>query len=129
MTAPKEEVCTVSAEQRAEVERLLGQGTLNRRLRERLEMVKGRALGQDLEQIARWCGRTAETVQHWLRRYQEGGVAGLRDAARSGRPRQADAAYRAALVRAVSTPPRELGLGFDAWTSARLARSLAEQTG
>jgi len=129
MTAHREEVDTVSAEQRADVERLLAQERLNRRVRERLEMVKARALGQDLEQIARWCGRTVETVRHWLRRYQEDGVAGLRDAPRSGRPRQADAAYRGALVQAVSTPPRELGLGFDAWTSARLARYLAEQTG
>jgi putative transposase len=129
MTAHKEEVATVSAEQRAAVARLLGQERLNRRLRERLEMVKARALGQDVEQIARWCGRTGETVRHWLRRYQAAGVAGLRDAPRSGRPRRADAAYRAALEQAVSSPPRELGLGFDAWTSARLARYLAEQTG
>src|SRR5437588_7183881 len=99
MTAHKEEVATMSAEQHAEVERLRGQETLNRRLRERLEMVKARALGRDPEQIARWCGRTAETVRRWLRRYRAAGVAGLRDAARSGRPRRADAAYRAALVR------------------------------
>lgn len=118
-----------SSEQLAEVERLLGQATLNRRVRERLEMVKAQALGQDVGQIARWCGRRVETVRHWLRRYQEQGVSGLRDAPRPGRPRRADAAYRAALERAVSTPPRELGLGFDAWTSARLARYLAEQTG
>lgn len=88
----------------AEVERLLGQTTLNRRVRERLEMVKAQVLGQDVAQIARWSGRTVETVRHWLRRYQEHGVAGLRDAPRSGRPRQADAAYRAALEQAVSTP-------------------------
>jgi transposase len=118
-----------SQEHLAAVERLLGQETLNRRVRERLEMVKAQALGQDLAQIARWCGRRVETVRHWLQRYQEQGVSGLRDAPRSGRPRRADAAYRAALEQAVSTPPRELGLGFDVWTSARLARYLAEQTG
>src|SRR5260370_36360573 len=129
MTAHKEEIDRVSAEQWAEVERLLGQERLNRRVRERLEMVKAGALGQDLEQIARWCGRTVETVRHWLRRYQEDGVAGLRDAPRSGRPRQADAAYRGALGQAGSTPPRGLGLGFEAWTSARLARYLAGQAG
>ena len=124
-----EEGTRVSREQQAEVVRLLGQETLNRRVRERLEMVKAQALGQDVGQIARWCGRSVGTVRHWLRRYQEQGVRGLRDAPRSGRPRRADGAYRAALEQAVSTPPRELGLGFDAWTSARLARYLAEQTG
>jgi transposase len=124
-----EEGTSGSGEQLAAVERLLGQETLHRRVRERLEMVKAHALGQDVVQIARWCGRTVETVRYWLQRYQEHGVSGLRDAPRSGRPRRADAAYWAALEAAVGTPPRELGLGFDAWTSARLARYLAEQTG
>jgi transposase len=129
MRRHEEEGMRWSKEQQAEVERLLRRETLNRRVRERLEMVKAQALGQDVAQIARWCGLRVETVRHWLRRYQAHGVRGLRDAPRSGRPRRADAAYRAALEQAVSTPPRELGLGFDAWTSARLARYLAEQTG
>ncbi len=129
MRRHKAEETSGSLEHLAEVERLLGQETLNRRVRERLEMVKARALGQEVAQMARWCGRTVATVRYWLRRYEAAGVEGLRDAPRSGRPRQADAGYRAALERAVSTPPRELGLGFDAWTSARLARYLAEQTG
>jgi hypothetical protein len=29
----------------------------------------------------------------------------------------------------VTTPPRELGLGFDVWTAARLNTYMAEQTG
>jgi hypothetical protein len=35
----------------------------------------------------------------------------------------------AALARAVDTPPRTLGLLFDAWTSPRLSTYLAETTG
>jgi transposase len=58
-----------------------------------------------------------------------GGVAALADAPRSGRPPDADAAYRAALAVAVETPPRDLGLGFDVWTSPRMATYLAERTG
>jgi hypothetical protein len=65
-----------------------------------------------------WSGRTARTVDRWLRHYLAGGAAAV-----------ADAAYRAALVTAVETPPRDLGLGFDVWTSPRLATYLAEQTG
>jgi hypothetical protein len=42
---------------------------------------------------------------------------------------QADAAYLAALARAVETPPRTLGQPFDSWTSARLSAYVAEQTG
>jgi transposase len=129
MRGRKQEAPVVDPAQRAVVEEVLRRRTLNPRVRERLEMVKARALGRDLASIATWCGRTVRTVDHWLRRYLAGGVAALADAPRSGRPPEADAAYRAALARAVETPPRELGLGFDVWTSPRLATYLAEQTG
>lgn len=129
MHGRKQEAPLIDSAQRAVVEELLHRRTLNPRVRERLEMVKARALGQDLASIATWCGRTARTVDHWLRRYLAEGPPALADAPRSGRPPAADAAYRAALARTVETPPRELGLGFDVWTSPRLVTSLAEQTG
>ena len=129
MRGRKQEAPVIDPGQRAVVEALLRQRALNPRVRERLEMVKARALGQDLPSIARWCGRTVRTVDHWLRRYLAGGAAALGDAPRGGRPAAADAAYRQRLAAAVETPPRELGLGFDVWTSARLAAYLAEQTG
>ena len=119
------------AEQRAEVERLLRRRDLPPRVRERLEMVKAAALGQDLAAIAAWSGRTVRTVKRWLRRYGAagGGVAAVADAPRAGRPPRADAAYRQALETAVDTPPRDLGLPFDVWTSARLSAYLAQTTG
>jgi transposase len=119
------------AEQRAEVERLLRRRDLPPRVRERLEMVKAAALGQDLAAIAAWSGRSVRTVKRWLRRYGAGGggVAAVADAPRAGRPPRADAAYRQALETAVDTPPRDLGLPFDVWTSARLSAYLAQTTG
>ena len=129
MRGVKQDVPSITAERRAEVEVILQQRTLQPRLRERLEMVKARLLGQEAVTSARWCGRTRRTVGRWLGRYVVGGVAALADGPRSGRPAAADAAYRRALARAVATPPRERGLGFDVWTSARLASYLAEQTG
>jgi transposase len=51
------------------------------------------------------------------------------DAPRAGRPVRADAAYRQALEQAVQTPPRDLGLPFDVWTSTRLRAYLAQTTG
>jgi len=119
----------VSAEERTAVEAALRRRDLTPRVRERLEMVKAAALGQDLAAIARWSGRTPATVRRWLDRFRAGGVAALADAPRPGRPPKADAAYLAALERAVDTPPREVGLPFDVWTSARLSAHLAEQTG
>ena len=120
---------SVTAEQRAAVEQRLRRVDVSPRERERLEMVKAAALGYDAAAIAAWSGRSVRTVRRWLGRFVAAGLAALRDAPRAGRPVKADAAYRAALAQAVTTAPRELGLPFDVWTSARLSAYLAETTG
>jgi transposase len=114
--------------QRSEVEELLRCPDLTPRVRERLERVKAVSLGYTLGQITVWSGREARTIRRWVRAYTARGRVGLSDAARSGRPAQVDAGYLAALERAAETPPRELGLPCDAWTSARLSAYLAETT-
>ncbi|MBI3971736.1 MAG: helix-turn-helix domain-containing protein [Chloroflexi bacterium] len=128
----------VARELRAAVEAALRRRNLGPRARERLEMVKGVALGQSLAEVARWSGRSARTVRRWLGAFARGGLgeggvgaalAAVADAPRAGRPVRADAAYLAALERAVATPPRDLGLLFDVWTSDRLSAYLAETTG
>ncbi len=119
----------IPAEQRTAVEARLARRDLAPRQRERLEMVKAAALGQDLDEIARWSGRTPRTVRRWLAAYREGGIAALADAPRQGRPPKADAAYLAALEAAVETGPRTVGLPCDVWTSGRLSAYLTQQTG
>jgi transposase len=116
-------------EARAVVETALRRRDLTPRVRERLEMVKAVALGYSLAEVARWSGRAERTVGRWVAAFAAGGVAGVADAPRAGRPPRADAAYLAALERAADTPPRTLGLLFDAWTSDRLSAYLAETTG
>jgi transposase len=114
---------------RAVVEAALRRRDLSPRVRERLEMVKARALGSDLAAIVAWSGRSVRTVRQWLERFDEGGVAALADAPRAGRPAKADAAYLQALEAAVETAPPSLGLPFDVWTSDRLSAYLAGATG
>lgn len=118
----------ISDEQRGRVEEELRRRDLAPRRRERLEMVKAAALGHTLEEIVRWSDRSPRTVRFWLDRFVAVGTPGLADAPREGRPARADTAYLAALERAVETPPRELGLPFDVWTSPRLSAYLAETT-
>lgn len=119
----------VTPAQRQEVEAWLHQRDLTPRVRERLEMVKAASLGDDWGRIAAWSGRSERTVRQWLMRFALGGIPALNDAPRPGRPPKADAAYHAALDAAADTPPRVLGLPFDAWTSARFSTYLAETTG
>lgn len=119
---------------RAELERgaiaaRLRQRDLTLRERERLEMIKAAALGQDQASIAAWSGRSVRTVRRWLARFRRAGLDALPDQARSGRPARADAAYQEALRTAITTAPPMLDLPFDTWTSARLSAYLAEQTG
>jgi transposase len=116
-------------EARQAVEAELRRRDLAPRVRERLEMVKGVALGHSLAEVARWSGRTERTVERWLRVFVARGTGALADAPRRGRPARADAAYLAALAQALETPPPALGLLFDAWTSDRLSAYLAATTG
>lgn len=115
--------------ERDHIEAALRRRDLPPRLRERLELVKGVALGQDLPTIATWSGRSLVRIRYWLGRYAADGIAALSDAPRPGRPPKADAVYVAALEAALARAPREQELLFDAWTSARLSTYLAEQTG
>src|SRR5258707_4434604 len=116
-------------EPRQELERRLHRPDLTPRERERLEMVKAAARGQDLGAIGAWTGRSERTVRRWLGQYVRQGLDALADAPRSGRPARATPAALQALETAVETPPAPLGLAFDVWTSVRLAAHLEQQTG
>jgi transposase len=120
---------TVPPDDQAAVHAAVRRRDLVPRVRERLEMVKAAMLGHDLPTIAHWSGRSEATICHWLSRFLGGGLDVLDDAPRRGRPPKADAAYLALLERIVLTPPRDLGLAVDVWTSASLSAYLAAETG
>lgn len=129
MPGTGEPILRLSPGEREEVRSALRRGDLPPRTRERLEMVKAADLGRDLAEVAAWSGRTPRTVRRWLGVFARGGTEALSDAPRSGRPARADAAYLGALEEAAEASPRELGLGFDVWTSERLGAYLRERTG
>src|SRR5690242_16869426 len=102
---------------------------VSRRVWERLAMVEAIERGQTVASVARWVGRSRQTVRRWLGRYRCGGLAALSDAPRSGRPPRADAEYLAVMEVAVQASPRAVGLGVDVWTSHRLGAYLEATTG
>jgi transposase len=70
-----------------------------------------------------------QTVRRWMKRYLAAGMAGLKDAPRSGAEAKVTPEYEAKMVAAVRRRPRSLGLPFSMWTLQRLVDYLAEETG
>jgi transposase len=71
------------------------------------------------------------TVGRWVARFRRRGIAGLRGPEKDGRGRPArlKAEHLEVLRKTALTKPMELGYAFTAWTLARLAAYLGEQTG
>ena len=69
------------------------------------------------------------TVRLWIGRFNDGGLDGLRDRRRDGRPTTYGPDQVGELVAASLTDPRDLGLPFGSWTLDRLAAYLAEEKG
>jgi len=96
---------------------------------ERAQIVWRARQGARVPAIARALGITEATVRTWLKRFNAGGVAGLTDAPRSGRPPVYDAAEVGEVIAASLTKPDDLGLPFGSWTLDRLTAYLHEQKG
>ena len=87
------------------------------------------SVGRSVQSIAEELGCSPATVDNVRRRYREQGLAGLVPRKSSGRRSRATPEYRAALRRAVQTPPASLGYGFSVWSAARLGEHVKQHTG
>lgn len=72
---------------------------------------------------------SASSIYHWWERWQAGGIEGLSQQPRQGRPPKADAAYWAKLEVVVDSDPKAYGYTFTVWTTARLRDHLEQETG
>lgn len=63
----------------------------------------------------------------WVRRFNEGGVAGLNDRPRSGAPPKHGQTVRSQLLNLALQKPQTLGYPFALWTLERLQRAFQEQ--
>ncbi len=70
--------------------------------------------------IAELSDATVTTVLNWRGRYDERGIAGLRDAPRPGRPRELD--HRQIVAETLKPPPKKLGVTH--WSTRLLAERL-----
>jgi transposase len=86
------------------------------------------SVGRSVQSIAKELGCSPATVDNVRRRYRQQGLAGLVPRKSPGRRSRATPEYRAALRRAVQTPPSTFGYGFSVWSVARLNEHLKRQT-
>jgi transposase len=85
--------------------------------------------GAGVEEIVATLGVCPATVRLWLNRFNRGGVQGLADRPRSGRPAVYSPEQVGQVVAASLTDPRTLDLPFGSWTLDRLAAYLNEEKG
>ena len=86
-------------------------------------------LGHKAEEVAQMQAVSKPTVYGWWKRWIAGGLEGLANKPRSGRPQKADENYIALVQEVVEQEPADLGYGFTVWTVDRLRAHLAQETG
>ena len=99
------------------------------RVSERIHYVLLFARSYSVGQIAQLYQVDERTVATWIERFREGGVAGLSDHPRSGRPRQLSMAARLEAERCLETTPEAVGLERTTWTRRLLRWHLRERIG
>lgn len=81
--------------------------------------------GNSISATAGALGCCRRTVRKWVRRMSSGGIAGLDDAPRSGRPRRISPSERHSVVALACSRPEEAGLaGHSQWSGSLLAEVL-----
>jgi transposase len=105
---------------RAELVRLTRSSTVQAGLAQRARIVVLAADGESNTAIAGLTGLSRPAVIGWRERYRGGGLAGLADGPRSGRPRQVD--HREIVAATLMRPPEKYGVTH--WSSRLLGRHL-----
>jgi len=110
---------------RAELEAVSRRATAPFRLVQRARIVLLAAGGLENRVIADRLGICEDTARKWRRRYCQGGLAGLADAPRPGRPRAFPARAVAEVKALACEPPAGSGKPLARWTCPELARQAA----
>ena len=119
----------MTQEEQAETARLARSRTAEARKTERAKIVLLAQAGNGTTQISQEMKKVRPQILHWIKRFNEFGLAGLEDEPRSGRPPTYSPEQVSEVVAAALTSPQELGQPFASWTLDRLAVYLHEVKG
>jgi transposase len=98
-------------------------------VRQRCTAIRLLHLGHKAKEVAQIQAVSKPTIYGWWKRWCAGGVEGLANKPRSGRPQKADESYIALVEEVVEQEPSDMGYGFTVWTVDRLRAHLAKETG
>lgn len=116
----------IAVDDQAELERIVRSSTAEVRMVERAQIVLCAAEGRSAAEIGRLVGCSTNTAQKWRARYEQDGIAGLRDLPRSGKPLIYSQADRARLIAKACTRPPETpeGAQQERWTYEQLGQAV-----
>ena len=121
----------LTEEERTKLERLTHAQMAPVRLVRRARIIAAAAAGGSVPTIAAQLHLSEKCVRQWIERFNAGGLDGLDDAARSGRPRTYDEdAYGRVLAKARGLPPKPAEGEVPPtchWTLDRLQAELAKE--
>jgi transposase len=87
------------------------------------------AQGMNCCQVAELLGDAPRTVAYWVQKFEQKGLAGLQEGARSGRPSKLDADQFAELQWVLRGSPSDVGLAGNLWDGKTMAAYLRQTHG
>jgi transposase len=87
------------------------------------------AQGISCPEVSRLLGDAPRTVEYWVRRFEEKGLAGLTEGERSGRPRRLNNVQLEEISSALRQTPESVGISRGLWDGKALAAFIKERHG
>jgi transposase len=87
------------------------------------------AQGMSCPEVSRLLGDSPRTVEYWVRRFEDKGLAGLVEGERSGRPRRLDDKQLEEINEALRQTPKSVGIATGLWDGKGLAAFIKERYG
>src|SRR5207302_4174197 len=87
------------------------------------------AQGMTCPEVARLLGDAPRSVQYWLKRFEQDGLAGLSEQERSGRPSSLSEKQLAVIDQALCKAPVAYGLSGNLWDGKTLSTFIEERYG
>ena len=87
------------------------------------------AQGMNCPEVSSLLGDSARTVEYWVRRFEDSGLAGLAEGERSGRPRRLTDKQLAEINSALRQPPELAGIPMGLWDGKGLSAFIKKRYG